>query len=406
MKWYAITPLDVLLFREAKPFVPGEGAWAKGLFPPMPITVFQALRSQLPINNKKARKPRDLTFTGPFLQSPDGDLWFATPKDLMAIGKYKDGDKEPNPSYKKSAGNWERLATLTPAPRQDSVWSDVCISNPSLFKSSKDRSVENTLVDMADLRPMVASDLKAQEYVLGPPPNWIRGEALQKYLAGDNTFDPEKDFCKDPWDVQVMPHIHMQSDQRQVKDSEGYFTEVAVRLKPGWRLVAGIAGSDELQESAIVRLGGEGHRAMLSSIDAPSDWKDLNPYRTAPANSNRVYLLTPGLAQPESDRPIYGVVPYQWKDYLEGCATDKSTLWGGVSKIERTLSRKPKNNEEFTPIKTEEFALIPQRAFVPMGTVYVFGKSPPTQTQLLPQRNATWLKTFETLNYGTLLWGR
>jgi CRISPR-associated protein Cmr3 len=48
MKWYAIAPLDVLLFREAKPFSPGEGAWAKGIFPPLPTVVFQALRSVLP----------------------------------------------------------------------------------------------------------------------------------------------------------------------------------------------------------------------------------------------------------------------------------------------------------------------------------------------------------------------
>lgn len=392
MKWYAITPLDVLLFRDAKPFVPGDGSWAKGVFPPMPITVFQALRSHLPYTKDKQKK---LNFVGPFLQSPSGDLWFATPKDLMAIDKYQDGDKEPNPSHKKSAERWHRLITLIPAPREDSIWSNVCFSKPSLFQATKDRSAENTLVDMADLNPMVPLDLEASEYVLGPPPAWIRGEALQTYLTGNSTFDQTKDFCTDPWDVQVMPHIYMQPDQRQVKDSKGYFTEVAVRLKPGWRLVAGIAGSNDLQETAVVRLGGEGHRAMLSSIDTPDDWTNLDAYRVASKTPKRAYLLTPGLAQPELDKPIYGVVPHQWKDSLEGCATDKSALWGGVSKIERTLPNSKKN---------EEFALIPQRAFVPMGTVYVFGKSPPTQTQLLPQRDANWLKTFETLNYGNLLW--
>lgn len=394
MKWYAITPLDVLLFREAKPFVPGEGAWAKGLFPPMPVTVFQALRSHLPFTKEKHQ---NLSFVGPFLQCPSGDIWFATPKDLIAIGKYQDGDKEPNPSHKKSAEQWERLVKLEPAPREDSVWSEVCFSKPSLFQSSKDHSVENTLMEMADLNPMVPLNLKAKDYVIGPPPAWIRGEALQKYLSGDNTFDHKKDFCKDPWDVQVMPHIHMQPDQRQVKDSEGYFTEVAVRLKPGWRLVAGITGSNELKDSAVVRLGGEGHRAMLSSIDTPGDWTKLEAHRAVLSDSKRAYLLTPGLAQATSDKPIYGVIPHQWQDDLEGCTTDKSTLWGGVSKIDRILPKGRKN---------EEFALIPQRAFVPMGTVYVFGKSPPTQTRLLPERNAKWLKTFETLNYGTLLWGR
>lgn len=31
--WYVIEPLNVLLFRESKPFSPGAGSWAKGLFP-------------------------------------------------------------------------------------------------------------------------------------------------------------------------------------------------------------------------------------------------------------------------------------------------------------------------------------------------------------------------------------
>ncbi|NJO86033.1 MAG: hypothetical protein HC818_05105 [Synechococcaceae cyanobacterium RM1_1_27] len=53
LHWYALDPIDVLLFRESKPFSPGEGSWAKGLFPPMPTTIFQALRSALPYTPKR-----------------------------------------------------------------------------------------------------------------------------------------------------------------------------------------------------------------------------------------------------------------------------------------------------------------------------------------------------------------
>ena len=42
LQWYTIDPIDLLLMREAKPFSPGDGSWAKGQFPPLPITVFQA----------------------------------------------------------------------------------------------------------------------------------------------------------------------------------------------------------------------------------------------------------------------------------------------------------------------------------------------------------------------------
>jgi CRISPR-associated protein Cmr3 len=54
-----------------------------------------------------------------------------------------------------------------------------------------------------------------------------------------------------------MPHIQMKSGERQVKEEEGYFTEVAVRLHSGWKLVAGM--SHKLEKTEVVRLGGEGH---------------------------------------------------------------------------------------------------------------------------------------------------
>ncbi|MFN5658855.1 MAG: type III-B CRISPR module-associated Cmr3 family protein, partial [Pseudanabaena sp.] len=34
MFWYKLTPLDVLMFRDAKPFSPQERAWAGSVFPP------------------------------------------------------------------------------------------------------------------------------------------------------------------------------------------------------------------------------------------------------------------------------------------------------------------------------------------------------------------------------------
>ena len=42
-----IEPLDVLLFRESKPFSGGEDHLARSVFPPPPSTVYAALRSHL-----------------------------------------------------------------------------------------------------------------------------------------------------------------------------------------------------------------------------------------------------------------------------------------------------------------------------------------------------------------------
>jgi CRISPR-associated protein Cmr3 len=45
--WYTITPLDVLLLRDAKPFTPKERAWAGSIFPPNGHAIAGALRGIL-----------------------------------------------------------------------------------------------------------------------------------------------------------------------------------------------------------------------------------------------------------------------------------------------------------------------------------------------------------------------
>lgn len=391
MFWYAIEPLDVLLFREAKPFSPGEGSWAKGQFPPMPITVFQALRSiENFYGNKKEEKRRDLTFIGPFLIDDKNQLWLPTPKDLIAIQDIGKGDEEDEEDTneqleesnkingqppEKSSKEWKRLDRLCPK-REQSNWEYIIFPDNSL-------------------EPMVPPQSN-EEYVCGAPKPWMKAQALCQYLLGENSTSPD-DFCSDPWSVQVLPHIHMETEVRQVKDSDGYFTEVAIRLKPGWKLVAGI--SKEIAETQVVRLGGEGHRSLVSPLEKLPDWEALKEFLTPKTETSTAYLLTPGLARAEADAPVYGAYPHEWRDRLAGCATDRPLLWGGVSSIKR---RTPNSQQE----SELEFALLPQRAFVPPGTVYAFKKSPPSESLLLPPTGDRWLETFRMLNYGMLLWGK
>lgn len=390
MLWFSITPLDVLLFREAKPFSPGEGAWAKGLFPPMPITVFQAMRSLLPhYGNSKGDRRHDLAFLGPFLQDPNDNLWFATPKDLVGVRTRENKqEKEPNPDHKKASDQWECLTRLWPQP-EDSL---LGFSQP----------------------PMAESDLEEKQYVCGKPAAWMRADRLATYLKGPTPFNPT-DFTGDPWDVQILPHIHMQNEARQVRESEGYFTEVAVRMEAGWRFVVGLdAQRPETEkgqkirvdlgklQQAVIRLGGEGHRAIATQLDAPpQQWQVLKGFAEphgGDGRSRRAYVLTPGLAQTEANTPIYGLYPHNWGDLIKGCAGDKQLLWGGVRKIWRRRNPDDPNQE------SEEFGLLPQRAFVPPGTIYAFGEELPETRRLLPI-DSKQRTMFETLNYGKLLWG-
>jgi len=367
MYWYAIEPLDVLLFREAKPFSPSEGSWAKGQFPPLPITVFQALRSALePYEQNK----RDLEFIGPFLLNGDNTLCLRTPKDLLAVkSKLRTDKNTSDDNLDETTNDWDRIERLQPACVLEQAQRHLCFASDGL-------------------EPMVTPPINAkEEFICGRPEPWVASHVFIQYLQGEN-IDKYKDFYADPWHEQVLPHIHMQSGTRQVQNEEGYFTEVAIRLNSGWRLIAAISAK---LEPTVVRLGGEGHRALVSPLPNFQIWEELASYQQPKTQSNFAYLLTPGLA--EKEPVVYGVYPTSWKENLTGCVSDRPLLWGGVS----TIQRKERD---------KEFSLLPQRAFVPPGTVYLFKNIPHHADYLLPHVSSNWLTTFQQLNYGKLLWGQ
>ena len=376
MQWYTMTPLDVLLFRESKPFTPGEGSWAQGLFPPLPSTVFQALRSALP---PYQQNQRDLQFLGPFLMDGQNTLWLPTPKDLLCIGRKSSNDAEtPEDEYEDTAESWEQTDRLIPntSDRLGQAW--------KYIKGSQ------------RIPAMVPPPLNENQFICGRPQPWIKAEALVDYLKGNPLSNPN-DFHDDPWRTQILPHIHMEEGERQVKSQEGYFTEVATRLDPSWRL--GMACSEAKIPETVVRLGGEGHRVLLAAIAQPSVWEQLEALTTPDSDRSCAYLLTPGLAQKLPDEPIYSIYPYYWESVLAGCVSDRALLWGGVSQIKRRVSGTPNQ-------KDTEFSLLPQRAFVPPGSIYHFQEIPETTDLLLPPQGGVWLQTFQQLNYGKLLWGK
>jgi CRISPR-associated protein Cmr3 len=387
MQWYFVSPLDILLFREAKPFSPGDGSWAKGLFPPLPITVFQALRSLLAETAKSEEsKPRTLEFLGPFLVGPDNQIWLPTPKDLMVLYAER-GDR------KRTQSTWVALIRLQTLDADFAYSSNI----PALAFP-----IVNPIGD-------VPPQCLHPDY-MGQPQPWIKAEALKRYLADDRDAfiqsigstcpcNPE-DFTSNPWDVQILPHTHMQSDCKQVRDADGYFTEVATRLKPGWRFLVGMTG-DTLPPMGVIRLGGEGHRAMVEAIADNSLIDPINQLlnHSIPSDSSKTttaYLLTPGLAS--SDQNRHSAIPKGWEDNLCGCATDRPILWGGISQVRRRTVERPERGDP-------EFSLLPQRAFIPPGTVYRFSR-PPTQQQLMPESTNATQATFHSLNYGKLLWGQ
>lgn len=437
LNWYKLDPIDLLLMREAKPFSPGDGSWAKGQFPPLPITVFQAMRSATPWKGRDNNRQRDLEFVGPFLlhAPPDRDpsLWLPTPQDLLRVKTFSTAEEETNESDRTASieetnltdvsSEWERTARFQPLERTNSTWEFLGF-DPAFFP-------EGELVPMVpptqtahldseaatgDLNACLRSiDESHREGIAGRPLPWIRADALVQYLEGavleketskeqtqvQQNSPPEDCFHQDPWTTQVLPHIKIQSGARQVEEEDGYFTEVSIRMDTHWHLVAGISAT---LDSKVVRLGGEGHRALVSLIPSPPGWEALRAFLLPNAASQTAYVLTPGLAQVAEER--FGLIPETWKPSLRGCVGDRALLWGGMS-----VFQKPDSPEK-------SVAFQPQRAFVPPGTVYRFqpgalpdeiealattDSAPP---KLLPAEGGSWLATFNSLNYGLLLWGQ
>jgi CRISPR-associated protein Cmr3 len=390
MTWYRITPLDVLLFRDSRPFSPTDGSWAKGLFPPLPITVFHGLRSLLtPRTSQAERTNRNLGFLGPFLCDQDGKLWLPTPKDLVCLYPKDVGAK-------KASDRWKSVRRLSPKP-DDNAWKHLAFAQTYPAYPAYPAPMVTSYEVYQETLPRSGQQPKQ----IGEPQPWMRADCFADYLNGsEENWKPEDFkakplFHSNPWDLQVMPHIQMKPGERQVKDEDGYFTEVAVRMKPGWHFVARFDSPDEsLPKQGVIRLGGEGHRAMVEQIDPPSEWKNLSGFENNGGDRDRAYVLTPGLALAANDKRLYASYPAAWRERLAGCATDRQLMWGGISAIRRGEQTEP-----------NEVAYIPQRAFVPPGTVYVF-KSPPEEERLLPKDTSRqWLETFEMLNYGKLLWG-
>lgn len=452
LQWYALDPIDLLLMREAKPFSPGDGSWAKGQFPPLPITVFQAMRSATEwIGDESDRDhKRNLKFVGPFLlhSPPSGKptLWLPTPQDLLCVksGSAPDHpgiEENPEEDLTETATQWKRTARLQPLDQENPAWKYLGF-DPTFFPLSqlapmvpplrRDDSNSTTAVseEQHGHNAYLRQIDNTWEHIAGRPQPWIRADALLRYLKGEVLENPVPDetdpdgsqeiqtyFHKDPWTTQVLPHIKVQPGTRQVADEEGYFTEVAIRMAPHWQLVAGISAT---LDAKVVRLGGEGHRAIVTPMpEPPPGWNEFEPLRSPQPGHATAYVLTPGLAEATADSELFSLIPETWKPTLRSCVGDRPLLWGGMSVFQKrnqinqsTTATSAQADKE--PQAPKEVAFQPQRAFVPPGTIYRFqsGQLPPgvqsldAPLQLLPQAGGNWLNTFQSLNYGILLWGQ
>jgi len=367
-RWYTIEPLDVLMFRDAKPFSPSERAWAASTFPPTGHAIAGALQAAI--------GKQTLQLTGPFLCNPGRQLCFPRPLGFIS--------KEP----------------LIPLPWQS--------DHVLLSQIRCDRSQPAPLMRLPSQE--TKSDREAEEETTELR-QWLPTETILDYLndceipvGGWDLSDGE---LQDPWTIETRPHNHLERGTRQVKTEEGYFVENVVRLLPNWSIAFALNNSapkEQLPDTFIIRFGGEGHRAIVRRAqELDEQWKNLQEASENNRNEGGraiAYLITPGVFErnrrvKDGGRAIATcrAWPWAWKLRQDGgplvsVATDKPVAIAG-------RIRDSKNNFGNSIPSPQVFA-------APPGSQYYLTQ--PTNPFSIQEANSPKVKKWRSLGYSELLW--
>lgn len=248
MYWYTLTPMDVLLLRDAKPFTPGERAWAGSVFPPNGHTIVGALRRFLGTENHFQIKG---VF---FCRETAKGMQLYLPRPLGFVGS--------NPLVP--------IAWYQEAPLQHAFWDQ---SKPCPLTTKKRPDDNNQNDETAE---------KYRQYL----PSYVVEKYIETGLIDEKDWKLQHLGEDQPWVLETRPHNAIQSGSRQVKNADGYFVENAIRMLPGWRLAIALDQDTDNAISSLtdhqnipisLRLGGEGHRVLMERCEALDEqWANLS----------------------------------------------------------------------------------------------------------------------------------
>ncbi|MDZ4874753.1 MAG: hypothetical protein CLLPBCKN_004149 [Chroococcidiopsis cubana SAG 39.79] len=227
-----------------------------------------------------------------------------------------------------------------------------------------------------------------------------------------------------PWTLETRSHNSLAPGTRQVKDADGYFVETAIRLDRGWSLAIAVDSQTHAQlqthgNPVILRLGGEGHRAVLSSCPAlERQWQELttlsqqNFQETETAlqqspTAGRVlaYLITPGVFERKHDggQATCRAYPWEWK---LAYATNPNYVRGSLVSVATEKALAISGRISYTPSdKTTQSIPTPQVFAAPAGSVYYL-ECPAMlfQDQLTKDGRQNKAHIWRQLGYSEMLW--
>jgi CRISPR-associated protein Cmr3 len=378
--WYTLTPLDVLLFRDAKPFTPGERAWAGSIFPPNGHTLAGAIRGVLNRNI-------NVTIRGPLFCRDYQTLYFPRPLGFVKQTPLVPLNWIPDHPLNEQL-EWDRSK---PCPVVKPLWA----------QSDDDDDHQDS-----DTPCPGNSEVKYRQH--------LPFKTVEKYLkiglVDPTDWTVQQKGEDKPWKVETRPHNSIQSGKREVKDADGYFVENAIRLYDGWSLAVGVDSNTHnlfqgLGLPTTLRLGGEGHQILLERAE-PLDqqWQalqTLSQQNFSQSNRSLAYLITPGVFE----RNHHGIStcqawPWEWKLAHTSNANQKAGLLVSVATDKpvpiscRLRATKDYNQGDSIPA--------PQVFAAPPGSVYYLNRP----QMLFQDQPNTKAHQWRRLGYSELLWLR
>ena len=314
-----LTPVDVWLFRDGRPFDAGDDHYARSLFPPYPSVVQGAIRSH------------HLVVKGVDLQDKQAIAKaVGTADDFGALRM-----RGPFIARRQTAGQIERYFSL-PA---DAVPIGGDRVQAALPQQAGQRRVSTSL----DAHLPLLLFPRAAQPVKQPPGTWLSEAQLMDYLSA-KPVSPIR-----AGDLFVMENrygIGLDSAVRAAKEGLLYAAEF-VRPAEGVGLYVEVSGFDGWPAQGVMRIGGEGRAARFEQVAAP-DWPA--PPDPLPL-CFKLYFASPAYFED-------GWRPKDWSRFFDGQVSLKAVA---ISRYEVRGGFDWANGVQK-----------PARRYVPAGSVYYF----------------------------------
>ncbi len=331
-----LTPLDVWLFRDGKPFDAHSDHRAQSLFPPYPTVIQGAIRSQelilkhvnlhdhaqIEATVGTAENYGALKLRGPFIaQSTDRPtLYLPQPADAYTVDKTSHTFRSATPP--------RALAT---------------------------RAIANTPTPC-----LIGLGEKPQKPETGL---WLTLADLQRYLAGETVTGVKGDQL---FERETRLGIARQDATRTTEEGMLYEVEF-IRLQNGVGLYVEMAGYAGWPESGLLRIGGEGHGAQFTEVPA-IEWPIIPEILPT---LFKIYFATPTYF-------THGWQPTNWDKFFTG----------NVELVAAAVSR----YETIGGFDWASGQHKPARRYVPAGSVYYFRSQGTArlQSHLVQQAITDW----------------